>query len=249
MKGPQIDGLDKESLTKLYVNDECATLESVAATIGCNRETVRRWMKRYGLPIRPRGSTGKPRLVEAQPLGDRQWLEEQMKTKTQKRIANELGVSHSLVAHWVGKHKLWDARSLKKSEAVKRGLAKRYADGRAGDKASNWKGGRRVADGYIYLYVPNHPSATSNKPYVQEHRLVMEDVLGRFLESDEVVHHKDGNRQNNEVDNLEVKSRGRHLHEHFKASHDVLLLREENAQLLQRIAELEERLISEQKRD
>jgi hypothetical protein len=37
-----------------------------------------------------------------------------------------------------------------------------------------------------------------------QHRLVMEQYLGRTLVEGENVHHKDGNRANNEVDNLEL---------------------------------------------
>ena len=35
-----------------------------------------------------------------------------------------------------------------------------------------------------------------------KHRIVMEEILGRPLLSTEIVHHKDGNKQNNEPDNL-----------------------------------------------
>jgi hypothetical protein len=43
-----------------------------------------------------------------------------------------------------------------------------------------------------------------------EHRLIMERFLGRKLSSNEVVHHKDGNKRNNDINNLEVMSRSKH---------------------------------------
>jgi hypothetical protein len=43
--------------------------------------------------------------------------------------------------------------------------------------------------------------------WVLEHRMLMERHLGRRLTATESVHHKDGNRQNNALDNLELWSR------------------------------------------
>jgi hypothetical protein len=39
---------------------------------------------------------------------------------------------------------------------------------------------------------------------VREHRLVMERAIGRLLTDSEVVHHKDGNKANNALENLEL---------------------------------------------
>jgi len=47
-----------------------------------------------------------------------------------------------------------------------------------------------------------------------EHRLVMEERLGRALSFNEVVHHKDGNTLNNAPDNLEVMDRADHVRSH-----------------------------------
>ena len=82
--------------------------------------------------------------------------------------------------------------------------------GRSG-RGTTWrnpllKGERHVSGhGYVYLHAPDHPSV-QGKPYkrVAEHRLVMERVLGRRLHPWENIHHKDGNRQNNDPANLEV---------------------------------------------
>ncbi len=50
--------------------------------------------------------------------------------------------------------------------------------------------------------------------YVYEHRLRMEQHLGRLLRSGEVVHHRDGNRLNNRIENLELVTQRTHGHKH-----------------------------------
>lgn len=49
---------------------------------------------------------------------------------------------------------------------------------------------------------------------VAEHRSLMEEILGRKLDFNEVVHHKDENPLNNDPDNLEVMYRGDHSKHH-----------------------------------
>jgi len=76
--------------------------------------------------------------------------------------------------------------------------------------------GTTLSSGYRLVYVPDHPDAGS-KGYVREHRLVMEQQLGRRLTEDEVVHHKDGDRLNNALDNLELMSAAEHSKLHAEA--------------------------------
>lgn len=63
-----------------------------------------------------------------------------------------------------------------------------------GSKSPTWKGGRVIRSGYIMISIMGK--------YIREHRLVMEKHLGRFLRPKEVVHHIDGDRANNQLNNL-----------------------------------------------
>lgn len=77
-----------------------------------------------------------------------------------------------------------------------------------------WKGGRRITKlGYVVVYMPDHPRARDGK-YVLEHRLVMEQHLGRYLLQTEHVHHKNENRTDNRIENLEVMNAGAHVKMH-----------------------------------
>jgi len=60
-----------------------------------------------------------------------------------------------------------------------------------------------TTDGYIMVYMPEHPYCNSNG-YVREHRLVMEQRLGRYLRPEETVHHINEIRNDNRDENLEL---------------------------------------------
>src|SRR3990167_4772291 len=82
----------------------------------------------------------------------------------------------------------------------------------------NWKGGRIVTtQGYIAIWLPAYP--TSNKRYVLEHRYLMEQRLKRSLNRNEHVHHINGNKQDNRIENLIVLTSSAHQHRHHPKIH------------------------------
>lgn len=80
-------------------------------------------------------------------------------------------------------------------------------------KGSNnpmWNGGvKQLTTGYIMIYVPDNHKFASMRAYdggnyVMEHRLVMAESLGRPLTKTETVHHKNGVKSDNRLENLEL---------------------------------------------
>jgi hypothetical protein len=98
-----------------------------------------------------------------------------------------------------------------------------------GENNPMWRGGKtRHSMGYVYLRAHDHPFGGS-AGYVFEHRIVMERWLlenypeskylvtlasGRFLDPTIIVHHRDGNKAHNTIENLECMTATEHASHH-----------------------------------
>lgn len=90
----------------------------------------------------------------------------------------------------------------------------KYFHDTSGSKNSNWKGGIVLDRGRVLIYSPDHPNCSYCGTHVYRYRLVMEKHLGRYLRSDEIVHHKNGDCSDDRIDNLEVMSQSEHARTH-----------------------------------
>lgn len=106
--------------------------------------------------------------------------------------------------------------------------------GKVGAASATWRGGRLVhGDGYIQVHTPDHPFAV--KRYVMEHRLVYENYLRdheplsalltvvdgrRYLCPDVEIHHRDEDKSNNVLSNLQPMTKAEHARLHSRMARE-----------------------------
>lgn len=130
-----------------------------------------------------------------------------IRKKYARRKIHNLGYIH------IDKKKLEDLcinRNLSAGKCAKilnisrRTVTRRLTEFNVPKKApSHRKDRKQKSSGYILISKPSHPNA-SKKGYVLEHVFVMSERLGRPLTKKETVHHKNGIRNDNEPENLEL---------------------------------------------
>ena len=90
--------------------------------------------------------------------------------------------------------------SMKRKENIAKGIISIPK----GKNHPSWKNGRiKEKEGYIYIRKPEHPNSNATG-YVFEHRLVMEKYLDRYLEPEEEIHHINGIKDDNRIENLRL---------------------------------------------
>jgi len=90
--------------------------------------------------------------------------------------------------------------------------------GKKGSASNGFKRGFTISNGYKLVLAFGHPHANNNG-YVLEHHLVMEKHLGRFTKKGEIVHHIDGDKLNNSIDNLMLfPNQSSHIKHHKETS-------------------------------
>jgi len=98
-----------------------------------------------------------------------------------------------------------------------------------------WKGGR-TTDRYGYIHLLVAPEARKGHRYRPEHRLVWEAANGPIPEGF-IIHHRNGVKDDNRLENLEAMPRKKHNHRHEEHDKRILELEEEVRLLRARLGE------------
>lgn len=104
---------------------------------------------------------------------------------------------------WKAAELLGVSQSSVERACARLGLKTAKSGPRRGPEHPDWQGGRTLRKGYWHVWMPGHPNA-HRTGYIAEHRMLMGEKLGRPLQPHEVVHHIDGDPQNNAIENLIV---------------------------------------------
>ena len=103
-------------------------------------------------------------------------------------------------------------RKSKEIEFMNRSAAKK------GEKSGSWKGGRKETEkGYILRLCPNHDRADKSG-YVMEHILVFEEKTGVKVPKNCVIHHLNGDKADNRIENLCMMEYGAHTAYHHQGT-------------------------------
>lgn len=183
-KLPSSDELRKEYEGGLYLTE-------IAKKYGVCVQTAQEAVKKSGAKMNRRGQQ---RRVYSQDELDR--IAELYKQGwSQTAIANEFQANQTSISR------------------ILRGMGLYFGERASGEAHGSWKGGKaNTSSGYISRTVDDDSPFVNMRPlsgYIMEHRLVMAEHLGRPLTDNETVHHINGDKKDNRIENLQLRQ-GKH---------------------------------------
>jgi len=176
-------------LAEMYASGKYSVAQ-ICELFGVARVTAHRIAKRRGV-TRP---IGRQRLV---------FTEDQIAEMVELA---KTGLSHTKIGQKFGTSQCKISRILQSENVVSSRGRSRW-----GEQHGSWKGGRFInPNGYVFVWLSPEDELAEmriSSGYISEHRLVMARHLGRPLTKNENVHHVNGIRDDNRIENLELWTR------------------------------------------
>lgn len=136
------------------------------------------------------------------------YLKEHYPFERAEDVGNAIGKSKNSVQHKA--NRLGIGKDAEKFREVRSNAC-------SGERSGNFKGYRRKTKrGYILLYMPEHPNASKNG-LIMEHRVIMEQHLGIIIPKEFAVHHINGIKDDNRIENLSVMTNSAHSAYHNRS--------------------------------
>ena len=171
-----------------YVNGERAG--ELAKEYGCERSVISKMAKRHGYTEYASKVKGGVRGINTEHLNP-EIVRLHAEGLSQSRIGEAVGVSQNVVS------RVLRQKGLRPNNP---------SNVKSGAESNFWKGGRTITgEGYVSVRSDDYPTMRNKQGYIPEHRLVMAQYLERPLYRWETVHHIDGDRTNNSIENLQLR--------------------------------------------
>ena len=215
--------LDKDKLYQLFVVERKNKTE-IGRILGVSKSTVRRYIDLYEIE--------RPPVITKDEL-KALYLTNKMSSV---EIGKLYGLSDKTIRNYLDKYRIPKRKGgfpkgYQLPPEVRAKIAKKIAKKNRGRKhtpeaiekmkrahdkhRTKGKGHKIKVSGYTYIYYPTHKNCNGSG-FIAEHRLIMERHLGRYIKNDEVVHHINGNKSDNRIENLQLMTNAEHTKFHSK---------------------------------
>lgn len=177
----------EEKIAKEYIDGNSASI--LGTKYGCSLKTILNIVNRHGLESKPRGNSYKELSEDNKKIIEQMWD----KGCSRNEILECINVGHEILDRWL----------IEIGKNPKNRFATR-------ENHPMWKGGKRInGHGYVEILLSKDDPfycMTNSIDYVLEHRYVMAKHLNKVLYKCHSIHHIDGNRANNNINNLELRT-------------------------------------------
>ena len=226
MSRRKIKPIPREEIESRYL-EKMMTMKEIADEFNVSVGYIFDRMKEYGIPSRKthseitrkrfsdaqkgRRRSNKPPYIPSKHLHHWTKEEDDFLRKNYNLTINE-ELCKKLNLSWPSVYKRARRLGLYKSEEAK---FRQKSFARSGEKSASWKGGRKITNqGYVVVLNKCHHRASNG--YVMEHILVFEQHTGIKVPLGCDVHHINGNKQDNRIENLCLMTHRAHTILHNK---------------------------------